>query len=50
MDDFGNCYQTEEWFTHCTQYSASMATFGFADDFLHEVCVAFCIDYAAQEV
>ena len=50
MDDFGDDYQTIDWWLNCDQYMASMSTYGFADDALVDHCVRHCIDYAAVEV
>ena len=50
MDDFGNTFETDEWYMSESQYGYSMATFGFFDDVMTWMCLAYCIDYAAQEV
>lgn len=50
MDDYGNCYMTEDWFTNAEAYSASMATFGFFDDCAANICFEHGLDYAAQDV
>lgn len=50
MDDFGNDFMSDGWFMFESQYGYSMATFGFFDDVLLDLCVKYTIDYAAQEI
>lgn len=54
MDDFGNDYQTMEWFTSCTQYIYSMSVHGLMDEMAIESCLLAGItsdfDYAQAEI
>lgn len=50
MDDFGNIYQDEAWFYECDAYGHSTATFGFLDDTAVDLCIAHCINHAAQDI
>lgn len=50
MDDFGNFYQDEQWFTENTNYGHAAATFGWLDDVACMMCFEYNIDYAAQDI
>jgi hypothetical protein len=50
MDDFGNTYETEQWFLFDGQYGYSMSTFGMFDELTIEICFEYCVNYAAQVI
>lgn len=50
MDDYGNDYQTEDWFMGCLAYGHSMATFGWLDEISEEIGIRFCVNTATQNI
>lgn len=50
MDDFGNLYQTEDWFMYNDQYGYSAATFGMFDDAAIDLCLEFCTDHTTCDI
>lgn len=50
MDDFGNDFQDSLWFECCEEYGHSIATFGHLDSVALDLCMEFCLDFAAQEI
>lgn len=49
MDDYGNDYQDDAWFTTaCVAHS--LATFGMLCDGAIMDCIMHCADYAAQDI
>ena len=50
MDDFGNCYQTDDWAMNCQQYIYSMCIHGMMDDEAMDIWIFWEFDYCHAEI